>query len=175
MKESSKEFLIFQLQKCLPLFLSLLFILLEHIKLNFGVSEIYPKFGLACAFFWLTNRPDFFNLFSTCILGVFSDLLGAIPFGIHLFTFMLLYILATKIARYISNKLFEVNWLCFAILLLTIMSVQWIIVCLYYGNLFAFLPVFFSWILTGCLYPLLATFNMKIARKALPEEDFLYE
>lgn len=173
MKENTKEYLLSLLQRQTPFLVSLFFIFLEHVAINFGTATIRPMFGLACVFFWLFNRPDIFGLFSAALLGICYDFLNYAPFGSCLFAFLLLYVLENKISKYISNKLFIVNFSSFAVLSLIVISAQWLVVCIYYKEILPFLVIFITWMVTVCLYPTIACINLKIARKILPEEDFL--
>ena len=76
MKENTKEYLLSLLQRQTPFLVSLFFIFLEHVAINFGTATIRPMFGLACVFFWLFNRPDIFGLFSAALLGICCDFLN---------------------------------------------------------------------------------------------------
>jgi len=172
MKENTKEYLFSLLQKKTPFLLALFFILLEYAAHNFLRLEIRPMLGMAAVFFWLFNRPDIFNLWSVAMLGIICDLLSFSPTGLYLFSFLLMYVLEMKIAKYFSNKLFAVNFLFFALLLLVVIISEWLVMTIYYKTAMPFLLLFISWVLTVCLYPLIADINLRAAKNILPEEDF---
>lgn len=172
MKESTKEYLFSLLQRKTPFLLSLFFVLLEYAAHNFFRLEIKPMLGMASVFFWLFNRPDIFNLWSVVILGIICDFLSFSPMGLYLFSFLLMYVLEMKIAKYFTNKLFAVNFCFFALLLLTVNISEWLVMIIYYNSSMPFLLIFISWVLTVCLYPLIADINLRVGKNILSEEDF---
>ena len=171
MKENLQEYINFQIQKIIPLLISIFFVLLSHVHLPFEVP-IRPMLGFCCVFFWLFNRPDIFNLFSVSIIGILCDVLNYTPFGLYLFMFVLMYVLETKIEKYIGNKFFIVNFVSFAIISLFVLLAGWLLVSIYYKSFTPFITDFFAWIITVCLYPLVAAINIKISSRLLSAEDF---
>ena len=172
MKDNVREYIFSCLQRRLPFLISLFFIFLEHIFIDFDAIPIKPMLGLICVFFWIFNRPDIFNLFSVAVLGIFSDLLNATPFGIYLLSYIFLYIMEMKIAKYISNKMFAFSFASFGVLSLIVICGQWLLLCIYYGNILPFFNAFTTWMITVSLYPLMADINIRLAKIILPEEDF---
>ena len=141
-----------------------------------GNFNVRPMLGLSAVFFWLFNRPDIFNLFSVALIGFFCDIFSAVPPGTYLIAFLAVYIMEIKIAGFISNKLFVINFASFALISLAAILIEWTIVSIYYQKALPFAVNFFDWLLTICLYPLVAFINLKIASLFLhEEEDFLDE
>jgi len=173
MKENAREYLISLLQRQIPFLVSLFYIFFEYAALDFGRLEIRPMLGISSIFFWLFNRPDIFNLWSVAVLGSICGFLSFAPAGLHLFSFLLMYVIEMKLSKYMSNKLFIINFLSFALILLVVVTSEWVLMTIYYKKAVPFLFIFLSWIVTICLYPLVADINLRIAKKFLPEEDFL--
>ena len=173
MKENAKEYLFLVLQRQIPFFATLFFLFFEYAAIGFGRVEIRPMLGISAVFFWLFNRPDIFNLRSVAVLGIVCDFLSYAPMGLYLFSFLLMYVLEMKISKYISNKLFVVNFFSFALLLAAIVVAQWLLLTIYYRNIIPFSLIFVSWIITVCLYPLITSINLYVAKIFIPEEDFL--
>jgi len=170
MKENFKEYLRIRLQKSVPFVLSLLFILLENVEPKLGIRSLQPMFGLMCVFFWVFNRPDIFGVICVGLLGIAADLLEYAPLGLFLFTFLLIYVVEIKIAKYISNKIFVVNWVSFAVLSLLAVLLQWVIVSLFIGRALCIGVILGGWLITICLYPLVAAINIKVAGWLMKEE-----
>lgn len=171
MKENVREYVFNCFVNMLPLLISAIFIFIEHAMTLCDISNISPMLGLSCVFFWLFYRSDMFNIFSVTFLGALSDMLNYTPMGASLFSFLLMYVLEMKISKYMSNKLFVVNFTSFAALFLLVLLAQWVILCLYYKEILPFLNVFLSWLLTVSLYPLVARINLFISEK-FKTEDF---
>ena len=172
MKDNVREYIFSCLQKRIPFLISLFFIFFEHIFIDFDTISIKPMLGLICVFFWFFNRPDIFNLFSIAVLGIFSDFLNSAPFGIYLLSYISLYVMEMKISRYISNKIFAFSFMSFSTLSLVIICGQWLLLCIYYGDMIPFFNIFVSWMITISLYPLMADINIRLAKRILQEEDF---
>lgn len=170
MRENFCEYFKIQLQKFVPFLLSLMFVFLENIEPEFGLKLIQPMLGLSCVFFWSFNRPDIFGVFCAAALGAVSDILEYAPLGLFLFSFVLLQMIEMKIAWYISNKIFVINWATFGVLSLFIVSIQWFLASLSGERFLPFDDTFASWIVTVCLYPLIAAVNLKISNWLMPED-----
>ena len=65
MRENWREIVSGWIEKFLPLFVSILWLMVSLIPLRSDLNlTARPMIGLMCVFFWTMYRPDLFNLFS---------------------------------------------------------------------------------------------------------------
>ena len=103
MREGWNDTLVNWVLRWLPLFVSILWLMVSFIPLKSELSaNARPMLGLMCVYFWTAYRSDLFSLMSVFILGVVSDVLSLAPLGIHLFMYLIMYLSVTKISKYIK-------------------------------------------------------------------------
>ena len=72
-------------------------------------------------YFWQSQRPDIFNIFSAFILGIIADVCEGTPLGINVLSFLLLYIISTQFSLRFNIQKFSYSWLLFgAAILITL-------------------------------------------------------
>lgn len=159
------------LQRLVPLFFSLLLVLMSYVPLNFVLSSnIRPTVSLVCVYYWIIHRPDIFNLFSVFILGLIEDILSAVPMGTNIFTLLVLYILLLNLGRFFNGKPFVVTWYGFAILSLLTLFCKWLVVSVYYGQFLPLVPLFFSYCFSVAAYPILSLLNAFVQSYLIQDE-----
>lgn len=122
-------------------------------------------------YFWQSQRPDAFNIFSAFILGIFADVLGAVPIGINIMTFLVLYIIAVQLSMRFNIKKFSYSWLIFITALFITLIFKALIVSILYRQ---FIPINLwavELLLTGALYPLLARIYIWVERRYIHLEE----
>ena len=158
-------------QRLLPMFFSLLLILLSYVPLNFLLSSnIRPAVGLVCVYYWIIHRPDIFNLFSVFILGLIEDILSAVPMGTNIFSLLVLYVLLLNLGRFFNGKPFIVTWYGFAILSLLTLFCKWLIVSVYYSQFLPIVQVLFSYLFSVAAYPILSLLNAFVQSYLIQDE-----
>ena len=172
MNESFGENLALGIQRTLPLWVSVLLLLISYIPMDFlFLGNIKPAVSIACVYFWVMHRPDLFNLASVTILGLVEGVLSSAPFGSNLFALLLAYVLITNLSKYFNAKPFVVIWYGFGALAFVVFFAKWFVISVYYGQ---FLPVqnlFFSYLFTVASYPILSLFNVFIQNAFIKEEE----
>lgn len=172
MRENWREIVSGWIEKFLPLFVSILWLIVSLIPLRSDLNlTARPMIGLMCVFFWTMYRPDLFNLFSIFILGLFSDVLSIAPFGIYLLMYLLMYLAVSKLVKYITEKTFEISWIGLSLLLFAVMFIGWFVSSVYYAQFLPLKSFVFSYLLSVALYPIVAGVNAFISNVFLQEES----
>lgn len=122
-------------------------------------------------YFWQSQRPDAFNLFSAFILGIFADVLTGAPLGVNVSAFMVLYLLSTHLSAYFNIKKFSYSWLLFFIATLITLSFKAVVISLFYRRLIPLNAMIFEFLLIFALYPLLARIYIWIERRYIHLEE----
>ena len=171
MNDSWSESLKSYLLMTLPLFVSVIMVLLSYMPFNVLLpTSIHPAIAVICVYFWLLNRPDVFNLFSVFVLGVTEDLLSAAPLGLNLFQLLVLYVLVSNLLKYFNGKPFEVMWAGFVPAAFVAMFARWFVVSVYYGQFLPLGMLMFAFLITVACYPLISLVNVFVQNKLMADE-----
>lgn len=158
-------------QRRLPLLSSIFLVLLSYLPLNFlFIDSIHPAIGVICGYFWLIHRPDLFNLWSICCLGLIDDVISAAPMGSSMFAMLVLYVLTNVASKFLTAKPFVVLWYGFVVLCLGTMLLRWLIVSVYYSQFLPLGMLFFSYLITVFCYPLVSLL-LAFVQNALMRDD----
>lgn len=172
MREGWNEALTSWMLRWLPLFVSVLWLMISFIPLRSEISaNARPMLGLMCVYFWTAYRSDLFSLMSIFILGVISDILSVAPLGIHLFMYLVMYLSVTKISKYINDKTFEILWIGLALLLPVSMLSGWLLTSIYYADFLPLKSLIFSYLISVALYPVFGGINALIVNACLQDEN----
>ena len=159
-------------QRLLPVLMSVLLILLSYIPLDFmSLNSIRPAIGITCVYFWLQHRPDLFNLWSVFCLGLVDDVISASPFGSNVFELLLMYVLVNNTSRFLNAKPFVVLWYGFAALSLVTMLSRWLVVSVYYSRFLPLSMLFFSYLVTIAVYPLISLLLAFVQNNLIQDEE----
>lgn len=144
-------------QHMLPFLVSAILLLFSYVPFDFMfLNSIRPAMGMICVYFWLQHRPDLFNLWSVFFLGVLDDVVTSSPLGSNIFELLLMYVLVNNTSRFLNAKPFIVLWYGFALLALVTMLSRWLIVSVYYSQFLPLSMLFFSYMVTIAVYPLIS-------------------
>ncbi len=172
MREGWHEALTNWLLRWLPLFVSILWLMISFIPLKSELSaNARPMLGLMCVYFWSAYRSDLFSLMSIFILGVISDVLSVAPLGIYLFMYLIMYLSVIKISKYVNEKTFEMLWIGLAVLLPVPMLSGWLLTSIYYADFLPLKSLLFSYLISVALYPIFGGINAVIINKCLQDEN----
>lgn len=171
MREDWRETLLNRFYALLPLLFSVVLIALSFLPLNSSLADnARPAVGLMCVYFWLIYRPDLFNLGNVFILGIFADIVSSVPFGSSLIAMLVMYLLVTNLIKYLNGRVFVVLWVGIAVLLPICLLTQWLLLSVYYTQLMPFLPLFFSYLLSLALYPIVGGINALVLNIFLQDD-----
>ena len=122
-------------------------------------------------YFWLSLRPDIFNIFSAFILGIFADVLSSNALGINILSFLILYIISAKMFSFFNIKKYSYSWMLFSLDILLTLLFKAIIVSIFYQSIIPFNFLFFEYILTISLYPIVGRFYLYIEHRYIHLEE----
>ena len=122
-------------------------------------------------YFWQSQRPDIFNIFSTFILGIFADTLESTLLGINILTFLTLYITAVQISEHFNIKRFSYSWLLFGISCLITFTFKALIISILYRQIISLDLLVIECLMTIAIYPLLARIYILAEKKFIHLED----
>ena len=122
-------------------------------------------------YFWQSQRPDIFNIFSAFILGIIADVCEGSPLGINVLSFLFLYIISIQLSFRFNIQKFSYSWLLFGTALLITLSFKTLMTSIMYRH---FIPINLAGIellLIFALYPLLARIYIWIERRYIHLEE----
>ena len=122
-------------------------------------------------YFWLSLRPDAFNLLSAFILGIISDILNGSTLGINVLTFLVLYLVSTQIFIYFNIKKFTYSWILFLLAIFITLIFKTIIVSFSYHTLRPLNYLALEFMLTFAIYPVCSRFYSWVEKKYIHLEE----
>lgn len=122
-------------------------------------------------YFWQSQRPDAFKLLSAFILGILADVLGGVPVGVNIMSFMVLYLVSAQLSAYFNIQKFLYSWLLFILATFLTFLFKSLTVSIFYRKLIPLNYLLFEFLLTIALYPLWARSYMWIERRFIHLED----
>lgn len=159
-------------QRLLPFLVSAILLLFSYVPFDFMfLNSIRPAMGMICVYFWLQHRPDLFNLGSVFCLGVLDDVVTSSPLGSNIFELLLMYVLVNNTSRLLNAKPFIVLWYGFALLSLVTMFSRWLIVSVYYSQFLPLSMLFFSYMATIAVYPLISLLLAFIQNNFIQDDE----
>lgn len=176
MKESFGEILRLYFKGLVPFLLTLFFILLNFIPTHLPLAHFFrPDVAMVCVYFWVLYRPDLFGLMSIIVLGIAVDTLSGLPFGVHLFVFLIAYLLTIIYGRYVYAKSFSISWFGFVLVLAGSLVSKWLLLSIYYKTFLLFSHIILTFIVTILIYPFIAYLNIVIQNKYLSFDGEIHE
>lgn len=140
-----------------PFFVTLLLVLLSLLPLRItGFASIVPEVALIGVFFWSVHRPDLMPIWAVFIIGFVHDLLAGGAWGPGIVGLLIAHALVVWQHRFFLAASFVLIWCVFMLVAAVSMALTWLLTCL---AMMAYIdpgPVFFQFLMTVALYPLLA-------------------
>jgi rod shape-determining protein MreD len=135
--------------------------------LPFGIADqavLLPAVTLAAVYFWSLFRPAAMPPPIVFLLGLLLDLLGYLPIGAGVLTLLLVYALAGRWRRMLTQQGFVVVWLAFIGVGTGAAALLWALTSLLSLRLMPAGPALFQATLTAALYPALAILLIRAHR-----------
>ena len=143
---------------------------------SFSMPEavlVRPYFILIAIYYWSIYRPTFLSPLFIFILGLLYDLILAYPLGLHSIIFIAVQWIVISQRLFFLGQSYMAVWLSFACLLFGVSGVEWLFFCFYLGSIVSFKAVFFSFLVTFFILPLMTTI-LVLAHRILPSESRSY-
>lgn len=109
-------------------------------------------------YFWTGRRADIFNCVSVFVLGIFADVIGSVPLGINITTFLVLYFLSAHFSSSFNIQKFSYSWLLFTLAASLTFLFKAATVSILYRRFVPLNSLLLELLFTITLYPLMARF-----------------
>jgi len=140
-----------------PFIIALLLVMISVIPTHLpGFTQVSPLLALIAVYHWGVYRPDLMPSLAVFILGLFQDLIGGGPMGLHAFVLLVMYGMLLTQRRFFYGKSFMVIWLGFAIVASSSIFAYWAIASIYYLKLLQPYSFGFQYIITLTVFPVIS-------------------
>ncbi len=172
MRNSIKNFTLAMTNFFIPLISIIVLVLLFYIPRTnsyWNFLRLAPFY--AGIYFWQSQRPDIFNIFSAFLLGILADICEGTHLGINVMTFLFLYIISSQLSLRFNIKKFSYSWLLFGAALIMTMFFKMLISSITSRHLISIVLIGIELLLIFALYPLLARIYIWIERRYIHLEE----
>ncbi len=140
-----------------PFSLTLALIIFSVVPLRIpGYAPIAPVLALMSIYHWAIYRPNLLPLFAVFLLGLMHDLLSGTPVGLYILVFLTVYGLVVSQRRFLVGKSFFVYWFGFLLISFGAAVESWVLASAWNLALMDFQPVFFQFLLSLGIFPIIA-------------------
>ena len=155
----------------IPAIIALLFILFSVIPFSFSpTTKIYVPLVLIVIYYFAIFRPSVLNVITVFFLGILTDLLLSVPFGLNAFFFVLVFFIANLGRSFLLDMSFNGLWISFAALMFAVDLLWYLFSCLISGEWLFLSPFILQYILLVLFCPLIISFccwlNIKLGYKS---------
>ena len=145
-----------------PFLLSVALVLLSVVPLPMpGFAPVVPAFAIMSVYHWAIYRPNLMPFSAVFAIGVLYDLLTGAPVGLFAVVFLSVYGIALTQRRFIAGKSFLIYWFGFAILGFAASIEAWLLGSLWHLTLLDLRTVWFQYLVSIGVFPLVAWLFMK--------------
>lgn len=154
-----------------PFLISVALVLVSVLPLPFpGFAPVMPALAAMSVYHWAIYRPNMLPFSAVFAIGLFYDLLSGAPVGLFAVVFLSVYGVALTQRRFIAGKSFAIYWFGFAIIALGAAIEAWLLASLWHLALLDFRAVWFQYLVSVGIFPLVAWLFMKW-QQVLPFEN----
>lgn len=141
----------------LPTFVCLMLVLLNTAVYSSAVFINAPVlFVWSVIFYFAVYHPLVLNVICVFFIGVFADLITAGPFGIHAFSFVLMFFVANLNRRFLLTLKFSDVWAVFGLILFAVQIIEYILSAALMMMWPPLLPMVFQYVVLMLTYPLIS-------------------
>ncbi len=154
-----------------PLLLTLFLLLFSLVQTHiYKFGAVMPMMVLISVYYWAIYRPDLMPMMLVFLLGILHDLIGGGVVGMQAFILLAAYGFVSRQRRFFHGKSFGVVWWGFMLVGFFAATIQWIFVLGFEQRWVSPWPVFFSYLLSVAIFPVLALIMVAVHR-TLPLQD----
>jgi rod shape-determining protein MreD len=121
-----------------------------------GLGIIVPWLPLMAVYHWAIYRPELLPAYAVFIIGVLEDILTGLPIGVNALIFLLVYGGVLSQRRFFVGKSFYILWIGFGLVAAAAAATNWLLVSLWNATILMPNALFFQFLTTVGLYPVLA-------------------
>ena len=139
-----------------PFGITLILLLLTAVPTRLpDFASIAPMLPLMGVYYWAIYRPDLLPAWSAFLIGLLYDIIAGTPLGVNALVLLLVQDTAASQRRFFLAKSFLVSWWAFALLAGGATGLSWLLITLLSARAIAPSPVFFQYLMTLGLFPVL--------------------
>ncbi len=157
MKPTLGQQLDIQARRLVPAAVTFALVLLAAAPLHVpGLARIMPLLALIGVYHWTAYRPDLMTAQVVFAIGLFQDIIGGGPLGLHAAIFLLVHGGIVSQARFFVGKGFVVLWFGFALMSAAAAVIAWVVMVLFNTALMDPWALFYQYLLTVGVFPILS-------------------
>jgi rod shape-determining protein MreD len=157
--------------KITPLFVTLIFLLCS-IALPFImpiIADIPPLLVLIAVYYWSVHRPDLMPLPIALLLGLLTDTLLRLPFGVSALSYICSAQLVQSQRPIFVDQSYLTLWLGFVVVLALSQTIHWALFSLLTKHIMPIMPLLLQGLLTLAIFPLLVWLLILLHRHIVHE------
>jgi rod shape-determining protein MreD len=130
-------------------------------------GEVAPPLALISVYYWAIHRPDLFRPSMAFLIGLLNDVLHFMPLGLSALIFVGMYQLVFTQRRFFAGHSFFMMWWGFALMIITVLLIEWGLLDLIHWQLLPLAPVFLQGAMAILLFPLPCWLLIRLQRAVL--------
>jgi rod shape-determining protein MreD len=151
-----------QARRLAPVAITFMLVLLAAVPSHVpGLARIMPLLALIGVYHWTAYRPDLMPARAVFAIGLFQDIVGGGPLGLYAAVFLLVHGAIVWQARFLVGKGFGMLWIGFALMSAGAALFAWIAAMLLNAALIDPLGLFYQYLLTLGVYPVLSSLFLR--------------
>ncbi len=157
-------------RKMTPFGLTVALVMLNVLPLHVpGMARVMPLLPLMAVYHWAVNRPQLMPAYVVFLVGLLQDILTGAPLGMSAMVFLGVYGIVVGQRRFLVGKSFAVVWLGFALVAAAAGAADWFLVSLFYVTIVDGNALFFQYLLSLGMFPMLTWIFMRWQRAFLAQ------
>jgi rod shape-determining protein MreD len=148
-----------------PLLVSLCLVVISVVPLRLPqVSFVIPTLALMAVYYWGLHRADILPAPAIFLIGILQDILSGGPLGVNTLIFLAVYGICVSQGRFFYGKSFLVVWWGFMVVAAGALAAEWALSSAFAGTIIAPRTVYFKYMITIAIYPVVAWFFARMQR-----------
>lgn len=154
-----------------PVGLTLVLVIFSVVPLRIpGYAAIAPVLALMAIYHWAIYRPNLMPLGAVFVLGLLQDLLSGAPVGLNVLVFLTVFGVVLSQRRFFAGQSFLIYWVGFAIIAFGAGVESWLIASLWNMSVVDFRLIFFQYLLSLGIMPIVAWLFLRWQQAILFQE-----
>ncbi len=154
-----------------PLLLTFALLILSSVQTYINnFSAVMPMLVLMSIYYWAIYCPHLMPIWLVFIIGIIQDLMSGSLVGMQAFILLTIFGFVLRQRRFFHGKNFGVVWWGFMLVGIFAAILQWVFIIIIQQTWVSPSPVFFSYLISVAIFPILAIIMIAIHR-TLPLND----
>lgn len=148
-----------------PLLVSLCLVVVSVVPLRLPeVTFVVPTLALMAVYYWGLHRADLLPAPAIFVVGFLQDILSGGPLGMNTLIFLTVYGVCVSQRRFFYGKSFLVVWWGFMVVAAGALILEWVFTSVLAETVISPRPVYFKYLMTIALYPVVAWLFVRVQR-----------